>query len=210
MSAAFPTSAQHAAPGDKGVRVQSPAQRLAESRERLRAYMMRGDPRLEARRRAAAARAEGTSPSPLDRLRSIPVVGVLIDVVSAWWSNHPLHAAATMAEGVARDTILPIARRHPIAMVAAAFFTGAAIAWFKPWRRIGASALFAGFASQVVSRALTQMPWDSLLGAFTTFAQFRSPSASDASDANDATDNPSAGTGPAPSAVPMPQSEPVH
>jgi hypothetical protein len=204
MSAAFPTSAQHAAPGDKGVRAQSPVQRLTESRERLRSYMMRSDSRLEARRRAAAARAEGTSPSPLDRLRSIPVVGVLIDVVSAWWSNHPLHSAATMAEAVARDTIAPIARRHPIAIVAAAFFAGAAIARFKPWRRIGASALFAGFASQVVSRVLTQMPWESLLGAFTTFAQFRTPPASDATEA------PSAGTGSASSAVPTPQSEAVH
>ena len=153
------------------------AQRLAESRERLRQYMMRGDGRHEARRRTAAAQAEGTRASTIDRLRSLPVVGVVIDAVSAWWTNHPLHSAASVAQTVAEDAVAPLTRRHPVAVLVGAFFVGGAIAWFKPWRLLGKSALFGGLVSQVASHALTQMPWESVLGAFTTFAHSRSGAA---------------------------------
>lgn len=169
MSAQFPTQ-QQAGTEDKKDEPLSAAQRLAESRERLRLHMAQGDGRHEARRRTAAARADGTSSSGIDRLRAMPVVGVVIDAVSAWWANHPLRPTASLAEGVVRDAVAPLARKHPVTVLAAAFVVGGAIVWLKPWRFLGKSALFAGLMTQIVSRAITHMPWESMLGAVTSFA----------------------------------------
>jgi hypothetical protein len=164
---------QHEAAGEAQHEPMSAAQRLAESRERLRQWMVRGDGRHEARRRNAAAEAEGVSPSAWDRLRGLPVIGVVIDAASAWWSNHPLQPAASLARGVVRDSVGPLARRRPLMMVAAAFAIGGALVWLRPWRWLVRPALFAGLLSQIATRALTQMPWESMLGAFTSFAHSR-------------------------------------
>ncbi len=151
------------------------AQRLAESRERMRQWMLHADGRQEARRRAAAARAEGGKPAWLDRLRSHAVLGTVIDAVSAWWANHPLHPAVSLGSTVVRDAVAPLARRHPLATLAGAFVVGGAIVWFKPWRWIVKPALFAGLASQVVTRLVTTMPIDSLLNAMASFGESREP-----------------------------------
>jgi hypothetical protein len=165
-------SDQHAAAEEQHPPM-SAAERLAESRERLRQWMERGDGRHEARRRTAAAEAEGVAPSAWDRLRGLPVIGVVIDAASAWWSNHPLQPAASLAQGVVRDSVGPLARRRPLMMVAAAFAIGGALVWLRPWRWLVRPALFAGLVSQIATRALTQMPWESMLGAFTSFAHAR-------------------------------------
>ena len=151
--------------------VMSPAQRLAQSRERLREYMIRGDSRQRARRRSAAAHAAGESAALLDRLRAVPIIGPVMEVLVAWWEAHPLRSAASLAAEVAEQSVAPLARKHPFTLVAAAFGIGVAIAWFKPWKRIRTSVVLAGFASQVLSRAITQIPWDSMLEMFTRFAQ---------------------------------------
>ncbi|RQP25961.1 hypothetical protein [Piscinibacter terrae] len=153
-------------------------QRLAESRERMRQYMLRGEGRDEARRRRAMANAQGLQSPLFDRLRAMPGLGVVIDAVQAWWSNHPLHPVVTMAEGVIRESAAPLARRHPILLVTAAFAAGAALVRFKPWRRLGRTALFAGLFSQITSHVLTQMPWESVLDAVTAFAR-KAPRAPD-------------------------------
>jgi hypothetical protein len=151
----------------------SAAQRLAESRERLREWMLRGDGRHQARRRNAAAQAEGVEPSRLDRLRAMPVIGIVIDAVTAWWSQHPLNMVAGFAEGGVRDAVAPLVRRHPIAIVAVAFAAGSALGWFRPWRLIK-PALIAGIVSQITSRLIAQIPLDSLLASFAAFAHDRS------------------------------------
>jgi hypothetical protein len=46
-----------------------------------------------------------------------------------------------------------------------------ALVRFKPWRRLGRTALFAGLASQITSHLITQVPWESVLDAVTTFAR---------------------------------------
>ena len=158
------------------------SQRLAESRERMRQWMLHADGRHEARRRAAAARAEGEQPAWIDRLRSHAVLGTVIDAISAWWANHPLHPAVGLANTVVRDAVAPLARRHPLATLASAFVVGGAIAWFRPWRWIIKPALFAGLASQVVTRLVTAMPLDSLLNAMASFAQARGPEPTDAGE----------------------------
>lgn len=178
MTSAPPdVDAAHADPHaleDEGTqRPPSAADRLAASRERMREWMLRTDGRQEARRRAAAAKQQGRSPSILDRLRAHPVFGIVIDAVSAWWANHPLQPAASLAQSVTRDAFAPLARRHPLAMVASAFVLGGVLVRFRPWRWMAKPAFFAGLASQVVTRFITQMPIESMLQALTAFAQPR-------------------------------------
>lgn len=186
MSAVMPDTGPPEADADDTKETQplSAAMRLAESRERLRQYMLRGDGRHDARRRNAAAQAAGLNPSRLDKLRAMPVVGVVIDALWAWWSNHPLQPAASLAEGLAHETIVPFTRRHPLGVLVGAFCVGGAIAWFKPWRYLRKEAIFAGLVSQVASITLTSMPWESVLGALTSFAHSRSDVESTRTDAS--------------------------
>jgi hypothetical protein len=176
MSAVLPSSATpEVAESDAEDESQatSAAQRLAQSRERLRQWMMRGDGRHEARRRAAAAEAEGERPALLDRLRSMRGVGVVVDAVAAWWWHHPLHPAASLAQGVVQERVAPLARRHPLIVLAAAFVAGAALVRFKPWRWIAKPALFGGLLSHIASHAVAQFPFESVLGAITSFTHSR-------------------------------------
>ena len=159
--------------GDGAAPLPSGAQRLAASRERMREWMLRTDGRQEARRRAAAAKQRGRMPSPLDRLRSHPVFGIVIDAISSWWANHPLQPAASIAQSVTRDALVPLARRHPLSIVASAFVVGGLLVRFRPWRWMAKPAFFAGLASQVVTRFITHLPIESMLHALAAFAQPR-------------------------------------
>lgn len=187
MSAVLPqagaaSTARTDAPAQDGSDEQdapSAAQRLADSRERLRQRMLRGDGRHEARRRNAAAEADGQEPSVVDKLRAMPVIGVIVDAAQAWWSHHPLNSISQIAEGSMRDTVGPLARRHPIAIVAAAFVAGGLLAWLRPWRLLK-PALFAGLASQLASRVIAQVPFESMLASFASFAHSRVPRDDDA------------------------------
>ncbi|HEY0855407.1 MAG TPA: hypothetical protein VGE16_00015 [Albitalea sp.] len=170
MSAAQPPSPAVDPLADKNA---SPAlQRLAESRERLRQRMLRADGRHQARRRNAAAEAEGQEPSALDKLRALPVIGVIVDTLADWWSQHPLHSAAQMAQDAVGGVVAPVTRRHPLAAVAVAFAAGGLLIWLRPWRLLK-PAVFAGVASQVASRLVAQVPIESLVAAFIAFASTR-------------------------------------
>ncbi|WP_280152438.1 hypothetical protein [Piscinibacter sp. XHJ-5] len=164
----------------KDVDVPSAAERLAQSRERLREWMLHADGRQQRRRRAAEAAAEGRSLPLLDRLREMPVIGLLIDVFAGWWASHPLQPAATLAHGVVRDTVAPMARRHPFTVVAGAFVVGVALVRFKPWRWIVKPALFAGLATQIVSRVIASIPVESVVDAMSSFTQRREQPAPEA------------------------------
>lgn len=158
------------------------AKRLAESRERMRQWMIDPDGRHEARRRRAVA--TGTpdgGPTLLDRLRDHPVVGVAAEMVNNWWTRHPLHPVASIAEGAVRDHVAPVVRRHPLAVVTGAFAVGALVVWFRPWRWLSGTARAAGSASQFALKLLGSMPVASLLAAFAAAAK----SAHDESDQSD-------------------------
>jgi hypothetical protein len=157
----------------KDVDVPSAAERLAASRERLREWMLQADGRQQRRRRVAEAAAQGHSAPLLDRLRAMPVIGVILDVLTGWWASHPMQPVATLAHGVVRDTVAPMARKHPFAMVAGAFVVGIVLVRFKPWRSLLKPALFAGLATQIVARVVASIPMESVLDAMTSFAQRR-------------------------------------
>ncbi len=154
-------------------RLPTPAERLQQSRERMAQWMLNADGRTLARQRAAAA--DGGGWEWLGKLRSNPVVALVVDAINSWWANHPLHPAAGLAEGIARDAVAPLARRHPRAMVAGAVVLGALIVWARPWRWLLKPALFTGLVSQVVSHLVAQVPIDSILSTITAFTEPREP-----------------------------------
>jgi hypothetical protein len=167
-------AAPSAVAGGQAVQTVVPAaERLAENRERMRQWMLRLDGRYEARRRAAAAQAEGAEPSLIDRLRGHPVFGLLIDAITGWWDAHPLNATASLANGVVRETIGPLARRHPFLMVSAAVLAGALLMRFRFWRRLVKPALFAGLVSQIATRLIAQLP--SIIDTLHSFTQRHEP-----------------------------------
>ena len=139
-----------------------PLQRLARSRERLR-QVLAPPPRP-----AADTSSRGTGKSWDERLRDIPGMATVIDVITVWWKQHPLHAVSIVAGEVGRTSLRPIASRHPLALVGVALLAGAVLAWAKPWRWALRSALFAGLAPQVASRVVASLPiesWLTMLGA---------------------------------------------
>jgi hypothetical protein len=149
------------------------AERLATSRERMRQWMTQPDTRGEARRRVEAAKEAGDKPAWKDRLRTAPMVGVVLDAASAWWANHPMQPVAQLAQGVVHDTVAPLARRHPILVVAGAFLAGIAVVRWRPWRWLLKPALFAGLSSQIIARVVASVPLESIFEAVGSFTQRR-------------------------------------
>lgn len=143
----------------------SASARLALSRERLRTVMFE---RSAPKRKAEAQRAAGAAPSWLDRLKDIPGAGVMIDAVSSWWSNHPLHAVGVLAAGAARASVQPLAQRNPVGLVLLAALLGAALVWSRPWRWLLKPALFAGLVPQIASKLVSHVPFESWMGFLST------------------------------------------
>lgn len=170
MSAAAPRSAG-AAGSPAEAEPPSSEQRLAESRERMRLWMLQSDGRQRARDRVRAARLAGAPPGWLDRLRSHAIIGTLADAVASWWASHPMRPAAHVAASVAREAVTPLAERHPLALVGGAFVVGTLLARIRPWRWISHRALFAGLATQIATRFVAQLPVDTLLDAVGLFGR---------------------------------------
>lgn len=99
----------------------------------------------------------------LRRLRELPVVALVVESLSAWWANHPLHAAGQVAAQASGAVVRPVARRHPIALVLGAGLAGALLIWSRPWRWALRPALLAGLAPQFASRVLAHLPIESWL-----------------------------------------------
>ena len=190
MSAVLPNDAasQQPAPPTEAVesdkaleaRLPTPAERLQQSRDRMARWMIQADGRNIARRRAEGE--EGSGWAWLGTLRNNPVVALVTDAISSWWANHPLHPAAGLAEGVARDAIAPLARRHPRAVVAGAFVAGALIVWARPWRWLAKPALFTGILSQMASHVIAHVPFESILETVGDFMGRRNAKADAAAD----------------------------
>jgi hypothetical protein len=180
MSAVLPSDMAAAnvparAEAELEARLSTPAERLQQSRERMAQWMIRADDRRAHRRAAAADGDDGAGWAWLGTLRSNPVIGLVVDAINSWWANHPLHPAADLAEGIARDAVAPLARRHPRSMVAGAFIVGALLVWVRPWRWLVKPALFTGILSQVASHVVAQVPIDSILSTLSAFGARHGP-----------------------------------
>jgi hypothetical protein len=169
--------------------------RLRLSRDRLRlalggAEEAQGGARVSTSPGKAAPDPHSAPPQPrapasgwLDSLLAIPLAQVLVDAVSGWWVRHPLRPAVVLASAVLTVTIRPLARRHPLALVAGALVAGGLIAWIRPWRPLRWAArptLFAGLGPHLLSKALAEVPLQAWLTAWTETAQARQPGATPA------------------------------
>lgn len=136
----------------------SPAARLERSREALRGALLQTSD-------AGAAESARPRSAWADEFAALPLVGPVIDAVRTWWQRHPARTTTALAATAARSVLTPVARRHPVALVAAAAVIGAGIVALKPWRWMTRPAFLAGLASQVASAAIGRIPletWVSL------------------------------------------------
>ena len=110
----------------------TPAERLTLSRERLRQAMARPDAQ-DANGTPTGNKAVGLG--LLDVLKlAVPSAGLVIDALAQWWDGHPLQASGNLVEGVADELLRPLAKRHPLTLVAGAMALGALLVWSRPWR----------------------------------------------------------------------------
>ena len=75
-------------------------------------------------------------------------------VLGRWWQNHPLYLAGTLMARTGGVALRPLARDHPLALVAAATAAGALLAWARPWRWRLPPVLLAGLAPQLLREGL--------------------------------------------------------
>lgn len=143
-------------------------ERLAASRERLRAALYELSPPPD-------AAGDGGPSVVMTALMAIPGVGVIVDAVRKWWSQHPLHLATLVAGNTARSAMKPMARRSPYTLILAAAAVGGLLYWFKPWRGLLKPALLAGLLPHLVSRAMEHVPIESWMAAVTTFVSQHMP-----------------------------------
>lgn len=159
------TKEQDAKPAERAV---SAVERLALSRERLRAAM------LPAPRSSAQGLAGGLGAMTsrmVERVKEMPGAAVLLDAVEAWWAQHPLRTVAQVAAEGARRFAAPIAERKPMTLVFGAVLVGALLALLKPWRWALRPALLAGLLPAVLARALRELPLDTLFRSASSFGK---------------------------------------
>lgn len=114
----------------------TPAERLTLSRERLRAAMS------HIKAPAGSGGPSGTATGKksvgidlLDLLKlAVPSAGLVINTVTQWWEGHRLQASGNLVEGVVGELLRPLAKRHPLTLVAGAVALGAVLVWVRPWR----------------------------------------------------------------------------
>lgn len=163
----------------------SAAERLALSRARMKTYLAERSPKRRQRARVGDAASLPGIDLLMAKLKEHPIAAAVYDAVTNWWKSHPVHAFGVIAGAAARDAAGPLVRRHPVAMVCVALVAGALVARMRPWRLVMKSALFAGLASQVLSRLVSAVPIDAVLGALMRFTSRRDdePAPADAAGA---------------------------
>lgn len=130
----------------------TPAERLTLSRERLRKAMTR-DQSPHSDGTPAGNKAVGLG--LLDVLKlAVPSASLVIDTVAQWWAGHPLQASGNLVEGVVDELLRPLAKRHPLALVAGALTVGGLLVWSRPWRWALKPHLFNTWGPAVLSSAI--------------------------------------------------------
>ena len=130
----------------------TPSERLTHSRERLRLALngllpAPDDPEAEQQKARAAA-------PWWAKLAALPGAGIVIEAAQQWWARHPLRANILLGFNATQAVVQPIAQRHPVALVAAAFVVGGLLAWRRPLGWLLKPALFAGLLPQLLVASL--------------------------------------------------------
>jgi len=138
----------------------TPAQRLQQSRERIR-QCLAPPPEDEA--------AHG--PSLGQSLRQHPLLASAVEALQLWWESHPWRPATFVAGGLVREALVPLARKHPIGLVVAAMMLGGSLAWFRPVRGLVKSLVVKGVVAQSLMGLVQQPFMGNLANAFITWMQ---------------------------------------
>ena len=110
----------------------SPAEQLALSRERLRKAMTHTSTKSSS---GDTSGHKSGNLGLLDVLKlALPSAALVLDAASQWLQGHPLKANGNFAKEVADELLLPLAKRHPLTLVASAVAVGALLVWVRPWR----------------------------------------------------------------------------
>jgi hypothetical protein len=145
--------------------------RLMASRERLRKVLYgKSGKHLDDNRENADGTADW-----LSKLEAIPGASVIIDAARAWWAQHPLRQAGTLAVDATVAVVRPLAQRHPVKLVLGAFVAGVLIAWMRPWRWLPRPALLSGLFPHILEKAVAELPVQSWLVVLTSLAQEDQP-----------------------------------
>ena len=146
------------------------ADRLAESRERLRLAMqdIANPPKRASASGANSSLFGANGMAWLESLKSVPGINVIVEAVSSWWMRHPLRLASGVAGDAARAAMQPIAQKNPVALVLGALVVGALLVWTRPWRWIAKPALLAGLFPQVMSKVIAHAPVSSWMSVLST------------------------------------------
>jgi len=134
----------------------SAQERLIQSRESMSRWLVKQDPGVGGVANPDAAQLPGTR-SDLRSLLAHPVALICLELLTQWWSQHPLLKSARHAEHAANEAIAPLVRRHPVAVLGAAAAAGALLVWLRPWRWLPGPAKLGGIASSVALGAVSRM-----------------------------------------------------
>ena len=148
--------------------VQAASARLSASRARLHQAMQ--EILLPSPSRSVSG-GHGPRNGWLERLKSIPVIGAMVEAFSNRWSRQPLRFAVIAAGDAAKAVVQPVAQRNPWGLVLGSFVAGGLFAWSRPWRWILKPALFLGLVPQVVARVITHAPSGLWLALWNAWAQ---------------------------------------
>lgn len=130
----------------------SAQERLARSRANMNRWLVDDD--------AARADTSGSGAGLsgwLQKLRNQPLAALAIDALTDRWSRHPLHTTVRVAEAAARETIAPLVRRHPAAVLGASAVAGALLVRAKPWRWLARPALLTGLVAQIAALLVARL-----------------------------------------------------
>ena len=130
----------------------SAQERLARSRANMNRWLADDD--------AARADTSGSGAGLsgwLQKLRGQPLAALAIDALTDRWSRHPLHTTVRVAEAAARETIAPLVRRHPAAVLGASAVAGALLVRAKPWRWLARPALLTGLVAQIAALLVARL-----------------------------------------------------
>lgn len=131
----------------------SPCERLAASRERLRQAMQQS-PHTGA---SPGNNPESLLGGLLGHLQTSPGLGLVVDVLQAWWQKQPIRVALLLASETTKVLVQPVAQRHPYALVLAAAAVGGLTVMLRPWRWISTPALLAGLMPQILSEIMKHL-----------------------------------------------------
>lgn len=131
------------------------SERLNQSRRLLREHMQA----LNASASDALANEHRRPGAWLAALTAIPVLGPVIESVSAWWAQHPLRVVADVFASSTASAAKPMTQSRPWTVLLMAVAIGGLLVWLRPWRyALLRRAVYGGVLPPLVSSFMSRLP----------------------------------------------------